>query len=78
MQSRGVGKGELLEFVMLVAISMAALSALSTAFYLRFLFALRKEWSHHGICYLVCLRSYSTEQASEDDGTIDASIPRAA
>jgi hypothetical protein len=63
---------------MLVAISLATLSALATAFYVRFLFALRKEWSRQGICYLVCLRSYSTEQASEDDRTIDASIPRAA
>ena len=78
MRSRGVVKTGLLEFVMLVAISMATLSALSNAFYVRFLFALRKEWGHHGIRYLVCLRSYSTEQASEDDGTIDASISRAA
>jgi hypothetical protein len=78
MRLRDVGKGELLEFVMLVAISVATMSALATAFYLRFLFALRKEWSQHGICYLVCLCSYSTEQASEDDPTIDASIPRAA
>jgi hypothetical protein len=73
-----VGKSELLEFFMLAAISVATLSALSTAFYVRFLFALRKEWSRHGICYLVCLRSYSTEQASEDDRPIDESIRRAA
>ena len=51
MRSRGVVKTGLLEFVMLVAISMATLSALSNAFYVRFLFALRKEWGHHGIRY---------------------------
>jgi hypothetical protein len=78
MQCRGMGKSELLEFVMLVTVSLATLSALGAVFYVRFLFALRKECSKHGISYLVCLCSYSTEHTTADDRTIDASIPWAA
>jgi hypothetical protein len=63
---------------MLIAVSMAILCALGIAFYARFLFALCMECRHQRICYLVCLRTHSIEQAVPDDHVLDSSIPRAA
>ena len=72
------GHDELLEFTMLVAISMATLSALGVAFYVRFLFALCKECIHHRICCVVCMRVESPEHVLSDDRILDTSLRRTA
>ena len=63
---------------MLIAVSMATVCALGVAFYARFLCDTCKEWRHQRICYLVCLRAHSLEEAVPDGQVLDPSIPRAA
>ena len=74
----GTDKDGLWEVVVLIPVSMATVCTLGVAFYARFLFAMCKECRHQGICYLVCLRTHSLEEAVQDDQTLDPSIPWAA
>ena len=78
MQIGSVGKDELRELAMLIAVLMATLCTLGVAFYARFLFALCKECRQERICYLVRLHTHSLETTVPDDDVLDPSIPRAA
>jgi hypothetical protein len=52
---------------MVVALTMATLSAIGVAFYGSFLFALCKECRRHRICYVVCLQIKSFEHPISED-----------
>ena len=63
---------------MIVALSVATLSATSVAFYGTFLFALCKESRRLGICYVVYVQTKSYECQMLEERDREEFIPRAA
>jgi hypothetical protein len=69
---------ELREFPMVVALSMATLSAIAVTFYGTFLLALCKECRRHHICYVVCFQIKSFEHPISEDREREELTSRAA
>jgi len=63
---------------MVAITALVLLSTLATAFYVRFLIAVRKECKKQRICYLVRLRCDWDESATQADRTMETKSLRAA
>jgi hypothetical protein len=73
-----MGQQKLVEFIMLLTVSLAILCALGVAFYMTFMYALCKECARPRVCSLVCVRTHHPDHAIPEESALDASILRAA